>query len=156
MKKIISLVLAAALMLVLVACGGNTSSKLDGMTPQQVIDKVYEGVDQNLIPMVGSVDIDSTNETYYLGAAGLSYESAVASEALINAVPFSLCVIKMKDGANVDAAKTEIKNNVNPNKWICVGVDAKNVVVDSSGSYIILILSDDSAAFHDSFNKLVG
>ena len=94
MKKIISLVLSLTLMLALVACGGSSSGKLDGMTPQQVIDAVYEGVDQDLIPMVGSVDIDSTNEKYYIGATGLDYESAVASEAMINAIAFSLCVVK--------------------------------------------------------------
>jgi hypothetical protein len=60
----------------------------------------------------------------------------------------------MEDGADIEAAKTLIKDSVNPAKWICVAVDPSNVVVDNIGNLVVLIMSDDSAKIHESFLKL--
>jgi hypothetical protein len=46
---------------------------------------------------------------------------------------------------------------VNPNKWICVGVDEKNVLVDNVGDVVMLVMSDDNAqTLMDSFKGLAG
>jgi hypothetical protein len=48
-----------------------------------------------------------------------------------------------------------IRNNVNPQKWICVGVDRENVIVDSIGDLVILIMSDNGPqALHEAFLNL--
>jgi hypothetical protein len=40
-------------------------------------------------------------------------------------------------------------------KWVCVGVDPDNVIVDSIGDVVILIMSDDNAqALHQAFLAL--
>lgn len=158
MKKIFSLVLVVVLTATLLsACSSGSGSKLDGMTPQEIIDKLYSGVSEDVMPMmVQSTKIDSTNEEYYLGTMGLKFDDAVASESAVGSIAFSICVVKMTDGEDIAAAKADIKSKVNPNKWICVGVDPENVVVESSGNYVILIMTENSKAFLDSFNKLIG
>ena len=158
MKKVLCLVLAVVLTATLLtACSSGSGSKLDGMTSQAIIDKIYSGVSEDVMPMmVQSTKIDSSNEEYYLGTTGLKFDDAVASESAVGSIAFSVCVVKMSDGADVSAAKADIKSKVNPYKWVCVGVDPENVVVESSGNYIVLIMTENSKVFLDSFNKLIG
>lgn len=62
----------------------------------------------------------------------------------------------MPEGTDVAGVKTAIRENVDPNKWICVGVSENDVVVDNIGNLVILIMSDESEALHDSFLALAG
>lgn len=159
MKKFISLVLVVVLATtLLVGCSkGGSDSKLNGMKPQEIIDGIYKGVSAEDIPMmVQSTNIDATNEEFYLGTKGLKFDEAVASESAISSIAFSVCVVKMSDGEDIEAAKADIKKNVNSYKWICVGVDPENVLVESSGNYIVLIMAENSKVLLDSFNKLAG
>ena len=63
---------------------------------------------------------------------------------------------KVEEGADVEAAKTAIKENVNPRKWVCVGVeDEKNVIVDNRGDLIVLIMENNHAqTIHNNFKNL--
>ena len=36
-----------------------------------------------------------------------------------------------------------IKDNVNPRKWICVGVEAEDVIVKNKGNLVILIMVEN-------------
>ena len=65
-----------------------------------------------------------------------------------------MCV---KEGADIEKIKEDIKANVNPQKWVCVGVDPDKVIVDSIGDVIIIIMSNDEGkALHDAFLALKG
>ena len=60
-----------------------------------------------------------------------------------------------KEGADIEQIKTAIKENVDPQKWICVGVDPEKIIVDNIGDIIILIMSDDQGeALHNAFLAL--
>ena len=49
----------------------------------------------------------------------------------------------------------EIKEKVDPNKWICVGVEDKNVIVVSKGNLILLVMDDEYATqIRDNFLNL--
>ena len=39
--------------------------------------------------------------------------------------------------------KTAIKENVNPRKWVCVGVEEDDVIVKNKGNLIIVIIVED-------------
>jgi hypothetical protein len=66
---------------------------------------------------------------------------------------FAWCALKK--GADIEKLKSEIKENVNPNKWVCVGVDPSNIIVDNIGDLVILIMSDtDAQALHSAFLAL--
>ena len=67
----------------------------------------------------------------------------------------SVCLVRLEDGADVEKAKAEILENVNPRKWICVGVDPENVKVANIGNLVILVMDNDNAQdFIDSFLAL--
>jgi transcriptional antiterminator Rof (Rho-off) len=70
---------------------------------------------------------------------------------MISTVPHSVVLLKMKDGADIEAAKKAVAENADPQKWICVGVSEENVVVESVGNYIILIMDDNSQKFRENF-----
>ncbi|MDR1669073.1 MAG: hypothetical protein LBR76_03870, partial [Oscillospiraceae bacterium] len=91
---------------------------------------------------------------YYIGKTGIPFREGVASESAIGSTAYSLVLLRMEDNADIEKAKTDIKGSVKPNKWICVAVDPGNVVVDSLGNLVILIMSDNSKALHDAFLKL--
>lgn len=68
---------------------------------------------------------------------------------------YSLCLLRVKEGADIKAIKKDIKENVDPRKWICVGVDPDNIIVDNIGDVVVLIMSDDAgSALHDAFLQL--
>ena len=49
----------------------------------------------------------------------------------------------------------DIKDNINPRKWICVGVEEDNVIVDNIGDLVILIMDNNYPdTLHENFKNL--
>ena len=61
---------------------------------------------------------------------------------MINASAHSVCLLRLKDGADVEQAKKAIRENVNPQKWICVGVARENIRVENIGNLILLVMDN--------------
>lgn len=102
-------------------------------------------------------EVTSDKIAYYLGKEDLQFDSATASEPLMTTSAYSLVLVRAKKDADIEQMKKDIKENVDPRKWICVGVDEKNVIVDNIGDVIILIMSNDEAKpLHDAFLALKG
>lgn len=151
-----SLSLICCMALLLLGAGGckkKTVAAFDGMTPAEIIDKIYANVSVEL-PMLATTDITAENMAYYLGVSDLAIEAGAASEPLVNAIPFSLCVLRISQKADSAGMQQTIRNSVNPQKWICVGVEQENVVVDGAGDIIILIMAEESEALHQAFKDL--
>jgi hypothetical protein len=154
MKKWLLLILVAVLTLGMTACttvpapsnstGGNLSGDLE-----QILEEIYanvklEGYMAEFIKDGLYVQkIDATNIEYHLGTAELSFKEAIASEPEISPSAYSLCLMRVEDGADIAQIMAKIKDHVNPMKWVCVGVDPKNIIVDHVGDVIILIMSDE-------------
>lgn len=153
MKKFISMLLTFMLTLSVVACsnGKSSSSNVEGNLTD-IMAKVYEGVEA---PMLAQTEVNSENLSYFLGVESLDFKEALASEAMINAIAHSVVLVRVNDGVDVEKAKTEIKAKVDPRKWVCVGVEDNNVIVDSIGDLIILIMDNESSeALHKNFQNL--
>ena len=134
-----------------------TGSAQDDMSLEEIMEQIYAGVPADQLPMVGNTEITAETENYYLGTEGLGFTEALASDAMINAIAHSVCLIRMPEGADIEAAKEDIRTHVNPQRWICVGVDADKVVVDSIGNVIVLILNNDlGKQLHENFLALAG
>ena len=132
-------------------------SALDDLSLEEIMEKIYEGIPEDELPMVANTEITAETENYYLGTEGLGFTEALASDAMINAIAHSVCLIRMPEGADIEAAKEDIRTHVNPQRWICVGVDADKVVVDSIGNVIVLILNNDlGKQLHENFLALAG
>ena len=106
---------------------------------------VYKGyyLGEHRDEMIKQGKISEKNSARYFGTT-LEFEIAVYSESNMEAVAYSMCLLKAKDGANLEEIKTAIKDNADPNKWECV--TAESVVVEANGSFIILIMADTSEA----------
>lgn len=99
--------------------------------------------------------ITEKNIEYHLGTSDIEYEEAIASEPMMSTSAYALCLVRVREGADIEQIKTAIKENADPRKWVCVGVDPDNVYVDSIGDVVILIMSDDQgAALHEAFLNL--
>lgn len=147
MKRMVTFMLAALLMVAAVGCGaGNGSAPAENPFKDKpletILEELYAGVDGEL-PILETMEVTAENEQYYLGTTGLDFKEAIASEPAISAFAFSVVLVRMNEGADIEAAKASIRENVDPRKWICAGVDPQNVAVDSAGDVIILIMSDD-------------
>ncbi len=167
MKKLHLIILTLVLVFSFTGCqskGADTSpvenKNLEGDL-ESILDKIYEtaDVDDSFKDYVKdgmqTTEITTENVKYYLGKEGIEFEEAIASEPLINVHAYSLCLVRVKEGADVEKIKSDIKENADPNKWICVGVDPNNVIVDNVGDVVILIMSDeDGSALHDAFLQL--
>ena len=146
MKKIL---LILGLMFLITGCG----DKVIEEPSDDLLDKIYAGYTDEIA--LGRTVIDSENVEYYLGTSDIEFEEAVASEPMMTSIAHSVVLLKVKDGANNQDIMTKIKNNVNPNKWICVGVDPSNVRVHENGNLILLVMTDEKPdLLVDNFMKL--
>lgn len=155
MKKI-------ALLLLLVVCtialGGCGQKNVEG-TLEDIMTKVYADVKDDEKPMMlGNVEVTSENAEYYLGSSDIEYKEALASESMIGSIAHSVVLVRVKENADVEKIKTQIKESINPRKWICVGVEDEDVIVENIGDLVVLILVQEETTrgkIENSFNNLL-
>jgi len=140
MKKIISILFIFGCMLLLSGCG---SANIEGQLKDLMI-QIYADIADEEKPMgLTTIDIDKMNIEGFLGTSEIDFMDALASEPMVGSIAHSVVLIRMKDNANIEDAKTKIKENVNPRKWICVGVEKEDVIIDSRGDLIIVVIIED-------------
>lgn len=162
MKKLICIILAAAAILSFAACGktqnenNSETTQASGAqipaamseTLEEICARLYAKTSKLEMALGEPLEIDlSSPDTfgYYLGISSADLiERAIFSEPVIGSIPYSMCLIKAKDGADVDALKKEILDGSNPSKWICVS--AEKVAVMSCGSIIMLVMASEEIA----------
>lgn len=143
--------------IVLILCifltGCGKTKNIEGSL-NDIMDKVYEPIKDDT-PALEKIELNSDNIEYFLGTSDIDYKEGLASEPLMSSIAHSVVLLRMNDGADIEATKTKIKNSVNPRKWICVEVDENDVIVDSKGNLIILIMvNDDAKKLDESFQNL--
>ena len=157
MKKTILIVVIAVIVIALgVFAVLNMGEKNIEGTLEELMAKVYAGIpDEEKPMMLGNIVVDSENVEYYLGTADIEYEEALASESGIGSIAHSVVLVRVKDGADVETVKSKIKENVNPRKWICVGVEEDQVIVKNKGNLVILIMAQSgSEKLEQNFDNL--
>ena len=76
---------------------------------------------------------------------------------MIGSIAHSVVLVRVEDNANVEDVKNKIKENVNPRKWICVGVEKEDVIIKNKGNLIIVIIVGDETTrtkIDEAFNNL--
>ncbi|MBQ8016155.1 MAG: hypothetical protein IJ264_08240 [Clostridia bacterium] len=143
MKKIICVVLAIGMALSLAACN-SAPVELTG-TLEEISDSVYANATSIEMAMGPAIEIelaDADSANYYLGVTSTdSIERAVFSEPMIGSIAYSMCLVKAKADADVEALKAEILEGVNYRKWICVA--AEKIAVVNCGSTIMMVMSTE-------------
>lgn len=125
--------------------GCNSATKVEG-TLEELMEKVYAEIpDDNKPSMLMNTVVNDENIEYYLGTKDIQYEEALASESGIGSIAHSVVLLRAKENADVEEIKEKILENVNPRKWVCVGVAKEDVIVKNNGDLIILIMVQDES-----------
>ena len=153
MKKIGYVFMITMICFLFVGCGKNQSNIQEPLS--DVMKKLYENISEDEMPLLETVEVTKENQEYYLGNVSFNYQEALASEPVMSSIAHSVVLIRLKDTKNIESIKKEIKEKVDPNKWICVGVEDKNVNVVSKGNLILLVMDDEYATqIRDNFLNL--
>ena len=159
MKKFMTLVLCAVMVLSLVACGskggnGGNGGAGDSMDLTEMVDKLYEGIKADNMPMVMTQEVpaDAFEGVFFIPA--VEGATAVMSEPMMSSIAWSVCLMRVPEGTDVAATCAAIKTNMNPAKWLCVEAEKYSVV--SNGNTILLVMTSADAhdKIVDNFNGL--
>lgn len=154
MKKIFLIMIMAVACLTLTACG---EKNVEG-TLEEIMTKVYADIPEDERPMMlTNTEVNEENIEYFLGTTDIEYDSALASEPGISSIAHSVVLVRTKENADIESIKTKIEENVNPRKWLCVGVEEDDIIVESKGNLIILIMVEDETTrekLEDAFDNL--
>ena len=144
LKNLLLLLLVVATF-TLTGCSKNVEGELT-----DIMTKLYADVQEDEMPMLETVNIleqetDSLDDLiiYTIGTKDIEYKEIYESRPMIGSIAYSVVLVRMEEGADVEAAKTAIKENVDPRKWFCVWVEPEDVIVKSKGDLIILIMVED-------------
>ena len=112
-------------------------------------DKPYGGMVMQTVLYDGmGADGMSRGLEWYLGTADIEFEAGLASESAITSAAHSVVLLRLKDGADAEAAKEKIAESVDPFKWVCVGVDPDKVRVESNGDLICVVMDEENGDYY--------
>ena len=123
-------------LLVLVVCAvlltGCTGEKNVEGSLEEIMTKLYADVpEENRPMMLGNMEVTEENVEGFLGTSDIEYKEALASESMVGAIAHSVVLVRTKE-------------NVNPRKWVCVGVEKEDVIIKSKGDLIVVIIVEDT------------
>ncbi len=87
-------------------------------------------------------EINEENISFFLGVDKLDYAEAIAIEPMMSSNAHSICIVRMKDAKDCEAAAKAIKENVDGWKWCCVGVEDDHIHTVIIDDLVILIMDN--------------
>ena len=151
-KKVILVFIMLVGSFFLTGCGNVEGSLEDIMT------KLYAKIPENERPMMlMNTEVDKESAEYYLGSSDIELKEAWASEPAVGSIAHSVVLVRVKKGGNVEAIKDKIEKSINPRKWVCVGVERDDIIVENKGDLIALIMVEDEKTrekIEEAFEKL--
>lgn len=168
MKKSLNLIIALIFIIaiavvigiVLLNNNSNNDSTLKFETAKDmkaIINSIYKNSELEA-PDTVIEEVSLENDYLVTSLTGLqsttNIKTIVSSEPLISPMAYSLVLIKTTDNADVEAIKSEIYNNIDMRKWICVS--AEKLYITNSENLIFVIMSSEENAkpAYEEFKKL--
>lgn len=166
MKKLMALLLAAAMVLTIAACGGSGSAATLEGTMEENAMKIIE---QNPVEFMGGVipvDLTDTSED---GLWAVEYNTGLKNgekltdiavyEPMMGSMAFSMVLVRVADAKDAEAVAKEMTDNIDTRKWICV--EANEKLVAGYGDVVMLIMLDSgigltAQSFVDAFKTVCG
>ena len=158
MKKIKIFSLVAILLGGLFLLSGCGQKELTGSLEDIMNDLneyTFKGYADDEKPMLMNIKVleeQPDNIEYFIGTTDIEYKEILASEPTMSSIAYSVVLVKMKEGSDIEGAKQKILDNVNPAKWWCVEVPKEDVIVKNRGNVIILIMVNDET-FREKLDK---
>lgn len=141
---------------------GAEAGSLEAMINEIVTIQPVEVMMPTAIPL----DLTDTSEdgAFKLkGYTGLEDASmlteACAYESMVGSVAFSMVLVRVNDAADAETVGQQMKDGIDPRKWICV--EANDLQVVGCGDVVMLIMLDSSLGvtsqnFVDAFKTVCG
>lgn len=152
MKKILSLVLCAAMVLTLVACGSKKGGDLSpantlkaefvelakgGESALQIAEKL---VTNEIIPFAGgAMEVEPGLLAGFDNYEVKGFKSGAVFMPMIGSIAFVGYVFELEAGADVNAFVNELASNSNPRWNICV--EAEETVTGTEGNMVFFCMS---------------
>ena len=179
MKKLISMLLALAMVLCLAACGNNNTPateapteapteavvKVEG-TLEELLNKVVEKQPVEFMGGTMSIDLTDTSEDgkwMVKNYTGLDSTDGITEaaffEPMMGSIAYSMVMVRTAEGADIKAVAEGMKNGIDQRKWICVEADDLQVVSYGDVVMLIMVGSDTgmtSQSFVDAFAQVCG
>ncbi len=155
MKKLLSIILLAAMALTLTACGNTPAepqkpqgTDLSGVSLEEIITKIYENKPTELPLMNMPVDTaDADALAAYTGLTDASLvKEAMFSESMIGSHAYSMVLVRVNDAAKAEEVAQTMLDNINPAKWICVEADDVDAAVYGDLVLFMMVHSELGAA----------
>jgi hypothetical protein len=163
MKKMIALVLVLVMAMSMAACA--KKAPLEGTMEENVM-KVMEIAPVEFMGGIMPVDLTDTSEegkwalSYFTGLSDASKITDVAVyESMMGSQAFSLVMVRTAEGEDAKAVAQEMKDNIDPRKWICVGAD--EIMAAGYGDTVMFIMVDSqmglsAQSYVDAFQTVCG
>ena len=149
MKKVIALLLVLALALSVAACGEKkTAASLEG-TMEENVTKIMEANPVEFMGGLIPIDLTDTSEDglwMIKSFTGLDSAEQITDvsvyEPMTGSQAFSLVMVRVAEAAEAKAVAEQMKQNIDPRKWICVGAD--EVMAAGYGDTVLFIMVDSN------------
>lgn len=125
---------------------------------KKMLKTIYSNAKTDL-PSLNTEKVNLSNTGMVTSYTGLKtandIDLLVVSEPSINAQAYLVAVIKVKDNVDVEKVKTEIYDNIDMRRWICVS--AEKLYITNNGNVIFLVMADENWAkpVYDEFKAYV-
>ncbi|MBQ5608434.1 MAG: hypothetical protein IIU86_05350 [Oscillospiraceae bacterium] len=167
MKKLMALLLVMTVALTMAACGRSkkNTAALAG-TMEENINKIMQANPTEFMGGVTVLDLKDTTEDGKwalknftgLDSADKITDAAVY-EPMTGSQAFSLVLVRVADAADAKPVAQQMKDNINPAKWICVSAD--QVMAAGYGDTVLFIMLDSNMgktaqSYVDAFKNVCG
>lgn len=162
MKKISLLLILLSVLFLITGCQEEKKetkkpTNIEGSLTE-IMEKIYKDLKEENTPMgLGTIEITKNDIQNFVGTNDFEFKEALASESMVGAIAHSVVLIRTEDNADIKSIKEKIKENVDPRKWVCVGVEKEDVIIKNKGNLIIVIIIEDEVGretIEKGFDKL--
>ena len=141
-KTIVALFSVFVSLLALVGCAQGQSAP--GGTAAEVAAKVFAASGVEPFGMQQSLATDEDKE-FFLGSRDYpAFSEAVAVMPMINIDTRVLVIIKAADKGDVETIKSSLRDNIDPNRVVCVTFSLEDVAIESRGDVILMTINTDA------------
>lgn len=154
MKKIMTLLLALAMLFSFAACGGTTTQPTEA--PTEASKPALEGTMEEILNKVaelnpvefmgGTMPIDLADPDSVKYNIGLDSVEGITDAAvygpMMGSIAFSMVMVRVDENTDAQAVAEAMKAGIDPRKWICV--EADDLMIAAYGDVAMLIMVDST------------